>query len=90
MATTQGVKLDAETRKRLDDLAAKRDRSPHWIMCTAIKEYVEREENYEREKQEDRESWEDYLLTGEAIAHDKVAAWLKTLAEGKLTPPPEA
>ena len=68
MTTTQGIKLDQETRKRLEILAQKRDRSPHWLMCTAIKLYVEREEAIEREKREDLERWENYMLTGKAIS----------------------
>jgi predicted transcriptional regulator len=83
MLTTQGVKLDGDTRKRLEVLAKRRDRSPHWLMCAAIKQYVKREENYEREKQEDLERWERYVLTGEFIPHNKVVAWLEALAQGK-------
>jgi predicted transcriptional regulator len=89
MTVTQGVKLDASLRKRLEGLAQKLDRSPHWLMCTAIKLYVEREENYEREKREDLVRWENYVLTGEAVSHDKAAAWLGKLAQGKAVACPK-
>ena len=50
MAVTQGIKLDEETRDRLKLLAKIRNRSPHWMMRTAIESYLEREENYERKR----------------------------------------
>ena len=83
MATSQGIKLDTETRDRLKTLAKKRDRSAHWLMKTAIEEYLEREERYEQEKKEDMERWEKYLLTGEAVENDKVVDWLNYLSLGK-------
>ncbi len=88
MAATQGIKLDEDTRARLKALGEKRNRSPHWLMKTAIQSYLEREENYEREKQEDKERWERYQLTGEAVSHEAAAHWLNDLAEGKNTPCP--
>jgi predicted transcriptional regulator len=54
-APTIGVKLDNETRERLQQLGQRRDRSPHWLMKTAIREYLEREDRIERERQEDEE-----------------------------------
>jgi predicted transcriptional regulator len=86
MATTQGIKLDDKTRDRLKELAEKRNRSPHWIMRTAIENYLDREEVYEREKSEDMARWERYLDTGIAIDHEKVEPWLKKLAQGKDAP----
>jgi len=83
MATSQGIKLDDNTRKRLKDLAEKRNRSPHWLMRTAIEGYLEREEQYEAEKAEDMARWEQYLITGKAIKHEKVKEWLKDLSSGK-------
>jgi len=89
MSQTKGVKLDDSTRQRLAALARIRDRSPHWLMCKAIETYLDREEDYEREKCEDMDRWERYQLTGEAIAHEKAAAWLENLAQGKVTACPK-
>jgi predicted transcriptional regulator len=83
MVTTQGIKLDDDTRKRLRALAEKKQHSPHWLMRTAIEDYLQREEKYEEEKAEDMARWENYLLTGEAISNDKVKEWLEDLSEGK-------
>ena len=81
MAATQGIKLDEETKERLKALGDLRDRSPHWLMRTAILEYLEREEIREREKKEDQERWERYQLTGEFVSHQSVMDWLDGIAE---------
>ena len=89
MTTTQGVKLDESTCQRLKELGKLRDRSPHWLMRSAIEKYLDEEERYEHEKREDMERWEQYQLTGNAVPHEKVARWLKDLAAGKETPCPK-
>jgi predicted transcriptional regulator len=83
MATSQGIKLDDKVRERLKVLARKKQHSPHWIMRTAIEDYLEREEQYEKEKAEDNARWEQYLLTGRVVDHEKVEDWLKDLSQGK-------
>lgn len=83
MTTTQGIKLDSTTRERLKQLAKIKQRSSHWLMRTAIEQFLEAEERYEREKQEDLERWQRYQLSGEAVSQDKVAGWLTDLAQGK-------
>jgi predicted transcriptional regulator len=88
MTTSTGIKLDPEISARLKALGEARDRSPHWLMKTAILEYLEREEAYERVKREDIARWEQYQLTGEYVPHEKVAAWLKDVASGKRSPCP--
>ena len=82
MATTQGIKLDEETTKRLKALAGRRNRSAHWVMRTAILDYLEREERYEKERQEDAERWERYVLTGRAISEEEAESRLNKLIEG--------
>ena len=86
MSTTQGIKLDEETQNRLKALAAKRDRSPHWLMRTAIESYLKQEEQYEREKSEDMQRWSHFELTGQAIDNTSVNKWLNKLANGQNEP----
>lgn len=88
MTSSVAVKLDDETRSRLQTLGNLRDRSPHWLMRTAILEYLDREETYEREKREDQERWERYVLTGEAVSHDAVAEWLDSIGSDAEQPCP--
>ncbi len=76
---TMGVKLDKKTRERLKRLGKARQRSPHWLMKTAIENYLEREEAYELEKQQDMQHWEEYQLTGEHISNDAMMEWLDEL-----------
>jgi predicted transcriptional regulator len=85
---TLGIKLDEATRDRLKSLAQAKDRAPHWVIKTALLEYLEREEATERERQEDEARWVHYLAEGQAIEQDRVMAWLDQLAEGRRAPCP--
>ncbi|MEN3069845.1 ribbon-helix-helix protein, CopG family [Uliginosibacterium sediminicola] len=83
MATTLGVKVDDALRERLGALAEAKDRTPHWIIKTALTEYLEREERREREHKEDMARWEHYALTGEHVSAETADAWLNKLAKGE-------
>ncbi len=83
MSTTQGIKLDEATSKRLKTLAQQRNRSAHWLMRTAINDYLDREERYEKEKNEDMARWENYVLTGNAISDIDAEKWLTDLSKNK-------
>lgn len=78
MATS--VKLDLDLQERLQQLATARQRSAHWLMREAIKQYVEREEARESFKNEALASWAHYQETGLHLTGDEVSAWLKALA----------
>ena len=78
--TTMGVKLDRETRGRLQKLGKARNRSSHWLMREAIRRYLEVEERYEQEKAEDQARYQAYLETGHHISHEDMLAWLDQLA----------
>ena len=78
-SSTVGVKLDEQTRNRLKILGKTRERSPHWLMKSAIIEYLEREESIEAQKQEDMERWREYKLTGESISNQAMMSWLDDL-----------
>ena len=78
--TTMGVKLDRETRARLQKLGQARQRSTHWLMREAIRRYLEVEERYEQEKAEDQARYQAYLETGRHISHADMLAWLDQLA----------
>lgn len=83
------IKLDDELRARVKALATARQRSPHWLMQTAIEAYVEVEEKREAFRQDALRAWEDYQLTGLHVTHSEADAWLAKLAAGEDTPPPE-
>jgi len=86
--TTLGLKLDDATRERLKALALAKDRAPHWVIKTALLEYLEREEAAEHERQDDEARWAHYQAEGQAIEQERVMAWLDQLAEGQRVPCP--
>jgi predicted transcriptional regulator len=87
MATS--LKIDDELKGRVQRLANLRDRSPHWIMREAIKQYVEREEARESFKQEATASWAEYQETGLHLSGEEVRNWLKTWGTDDETGLPE-
>jgi predicted transcriptional regulator len=70
------VKIDEELKERIQHLAEARQRSPHWIMCEAIRDYVDREEVRENFKQEALDSWASYKETGQHLTGEETRAWL--------------
>jgi predicted transcriptional regulator len=86
--TTLGIKLDDATRERLKTLARAKDRAPHWVIKTALLEYLAREEAAELERQEDEVRWARYQAEGQAIEQKRVIDWLDQLAEGMRAPCP--
>ena len=76
MATT--VKLNDTMLDRVRNLASLRERTPHWIMCEAISQYVEREEARESFEREALASWTAYQETGRHLDGEEVRSWLKT------------
>jgi len=75
MATS--VKLDEDLKERVQQLAQKQQRSPHWIMCQAIRDYVEKQEAKERFVQEAMASWSSYKQTGKHLTGQEVREWLQ-------------
>lgn len=86
---TTSLKLDSNTRKRVQRLASVRRRSPHWLMCEAIEQYVEREEKREQLRQNALAAWTHYETTGLHVTADEADAWLAKLEAGKKSPPPK-
>jgi predicted transcriptional regulator len=89
MTVTMGVKLDEEIRDRLKSLGASKQRSPHWLMREAIREYLEKEEAIEARNREADQAWTDYQQSGRFVGHDAMAAWLDTWGTGREGPAPE-
>jgi len=80
---TTSLKLDTETKERVQRLAAARRRSPHWIMREAIEQYVEREEKREQFRQDALAAWTHYQTTGLHATAEEADAWLAKLEAGK-------
>lgn len=87
MATS--VKIDEALKSRIQQLADIRQRSPHWIMCEAIRVYVEREEQREQFNQEALDSWKEYQETGLHVTGQEARDWLNSWGTDSETDPPQ-
>lgn len=87
MATS--VKLDDELKKRIQQLADIKQRSSHWVMCEAIRGYVEHEEAKENFKQEALASWMAFQETGKHLTNQQARDWLNTWGTDNETEIPE-
>lgn len=70
------VKIDDDLKTRIRNLARQRNRSSHWVMREAIREYVVREERREGFRQEATASWKAYQETGRHLSSSETLAWL--------------
>lgn len=82
VAKTVSVKLDQETRVRIEHLAETHRRTAHWVMREAIQQYLEREEKRESFRQDAINAWEEYQETGLHVTGNEVSTWLDTWGEG--------
>ena len=87
--STTSLKLDIETKERVQRLASARRRSPHWVMREAILQYVEREEKREQFRQDALAAWNHYQTTGLHATAEEADAWLARLEAGKHAAPPK-
>jgi predicted transcriptional regulator len=87
MATS--LKIDDALKSRVRSLAARRRRSPHWVMVEAIRQYAEREEARESFAREALASWTAYRETGRHLTGPEVRAWLDGWGADDEAPAPE-
>ncbi len=83
------LKIDDDLKRRVQGLAGLQDRSAHWIMREAIRQYVEREEAREDFKREALASWTAYRETGRHLSGAEVGAWLNSWGSESKTEVPE-
>ena len=74
MTATLSIRIDADTKKRLDALSKRCRRSKSFLAAEAITAYVESEEWQLGELQAGMAE----LNSGQEFSHDKVSKWLKT------------
>jgi predicted transcriptional regulator len=75
------IRIDQETRERLKRLADARQRTPHWMILEAVRQFVDREEKREAFLQEGIRVWNEYQESGLHVTGDEVIAWLDTWSE---------
>ena len=71
------VKLEDVERGRLAALAQAKQRSPHFLMREAIREYLAREEKLLAFHEEAEAAWTDYKETGLHLALNDLDGWAK-------------
>lgn len=74
MTETLSIRIDSETKKRLDALSKRSKRSKSFLAAEAIAAYVESEEWQLGELQAGIAE----LESGKGVSHDKVSKWLKS------------
>ena len=74
MTETLSIRLDSETKARLDILAQTSKRSKSFLAAEAIAAFVEQEAWQVKELQ----TAITELDSGQAISHEKAASWLKS------------
>ena len=87
-STTTSLKLDPETRARVQRLADARRRTPHWLMREAVEQYIDREEARERVRQDAHAAWNAYKATGQHVTAEEADTWLAKLEAGEDAAPP--
>jgi len=83
------IKIDQDTRERVQRLADARQRTSHWVMREAISQYVAREEKREAYRQDGIKAWNAYQANGLHVTGEEADAWLGKLEAGQDTEPPE-
>lgn len=83
------IKIDEDTKARIKRLADVRQRTPHWLMREAIKQYVDREEKREVFRQDALNAWEAFRSNGLHVTADEADGWMAQLEQGQDTEPPE-
>ena len=74
MTETLSIRIDADTKKRLDALSKRSKRSKSFLAAEAIAAYVESEEWQLGEVQAGIAD----LDSGHVVSHDKVSQWLNS------------
>ena len=83
------IKIDPDIKARIKRLAVARQRTSHWLMREAIRQYVEREEQREAYRQDAIAAWEAYQSDGKHATAEEADAWLAKLEAGVAIEPPQ-
>jgi RHH-type transcriptional regulator, rel operon repressor / antitoxin RelB len=86
MTTTLSVRIDTDTKKRLEALAKRARRSKSFLAAEAIAAFVE----VESWQLDDTQAGLDELDAGRGVPHKDVANWLRTWGRTRERKPPRA
>lgn len=86
---TTSLKLDAALKERVQQIAASRRRTAHWVMREAVEQFVAREEKREELRRDALAAWDAYQATGLHATEAEADAWLGKLEAGDDAQAPE-
>ena len=84
MTQTLSIRIDSDTKKRLDALARRSKRSRSFLAAEAVAAYVEAEEWQLSEIQ----AGIDDVKNGRVISHERIEKWLRSWGTGREIKPP--
>ena len=87
MSTTLTIRIDEQTKEKLEHLAAATARSKSYLVNSAIKNFIEADEWQVREIKETVERAN--RKGAEFVDHEEVTAWLDTWGSKKEKAPPK-
>lgn len=88
-ASPISIRLPADLKDRIQELAATRQRSTNALVVQAITVFVEREEKREALRQECIAAHEHYEQTGLHVTNAEVKDWIEALRQGKKVERPK-
>ena len=88
-ASPISIRLPADLKDRIQNLAATRQRSTNALVVQAITAFVEREEKREALRQECIAAHEHYEQTGLHVTNAEVKDWIEALRQGKKVERPK-
>jgi predicted transcriptional regulator len=81
------VKSEDEMKQQLKQLSEIKQRSVHWMVREAIRQYVEREMEEEVLRKQTINRWHA-IEQGETVSHEAVMGWLDTWGGSEDVDPP--
>jgi predicted transcriptional regulator len=85
--STTSFRLDDDLQLKLDETAARLNRSKGWIINNALRQYIKQEERKLQMLKEAQEAIAD-IQEGRVVSGEEVKQWLETWGTGNETKPP--
>lgn len=82
------IKLETAQKNYLAQIAKEKDRSVHFLLCQAVKEFIEREQAQTHLYETAKAASEHYRATGLHTTHEEMKAWAQSLGSKSELPPP--
>ncbi len=86
--TPLSIKLEADQKDLLTQIAKEKDRSVHYLLLQAVKEYIEREQARMSFYEDGRKAVEHFNQTGLHVTQDEMRAWADSLGSHQELPSP--